>query len=370
MIRRVLISVLGALFVLSASAGETQFLFLVTGDGIRHQEIFGGVDAQVVQDSAKKWSGIENPAALRERFWAESATERREKLLPFFWKTLAKEGIIYGNRSLGSRVQVHNRHWFSYPGYAEILNGGPVPQISSNDSVRSPRETVLEYLRRELKLKFEDVAVFASWSVFNYISMQKEGAIFCNAGYEPIDPNMPSTPAMRSWSAVQFQMLTPWQSARSDVVTVNLAMEYISIHKPRIFYLALDETDDWAHSRRYDKTVEAITVFDNALERLWTMIQSTEPYRGKTTLIVAPDHGRGRTPQDWTSHNDNVPGSNETWLAIFGPDIPKLGEMKNGLAYSESNIAATMLVLLGLPPERFNPRAAPPINEVLVKTRN
>src|SRR5688572_32681596 len=43
--------------------------------------------------------------------------------LPIFWKTLAKEGVIYGNAALGSKVRCRNRHWFSYPGYAEILNG-------------------------------------------------------------------------------------------------------------------------------------------------------------------------------------------------------------------------------------------------------
>jgi len=364
MIRRVLWSLLGAASLFSLSAGQTEHLFLVTGDGIRHQEVFGGVDPQLMQEGAKKWSGIQNLSALRDRFWAESAKERREKLMPFFWKTLSKEGVIYGNLDLGSKVRCRNKHWFSYPGYAEILNGQPVSKINSNNSVYSPRETVLEFLKRELQLGPEQVATFGSWSVFNYITMQKDGELFCNAGYERIDPKMPSTPAMRMWSEVQFQTPSPWSTVRFDAVTLNLALEYISIHKPRVVNLALGETDDWAHDRRYDRTVESLAFFDEALQKLWTMIQSTEPYRGKSTMIVTTDHGRGRTVEDWTSHGDNVRGADESWLAVFGPDVPKIGEMRNTPTYSQSNVAATMLTLVGLAPEKFNSRAAPPVAEV------
>jgi hypothetical protein len=373
MIRRVLMLLRGGVsllpLVLSLSAGQTEYLFLVTGDGIRHQEVFTGVDAQLMQEGAKKWSGIENLAAMKDRFWAETPKERREKLMPFFWKTLAKEGVIYGNPALESKVRCRNKHWFSFPGYAEILNGEPVSKITSNDSIFSPRETVLEYLRRQLKLKPEEVATFGSWSVFNYITMQKEGAVFCNAGYERIDPKMPSTPAMRMWSNAQFETLSPWETVRFDAVTLNLAKEYISIQKPRVVYLALGETDDWAHDRRYDRTVQSLAYFDEALGKLWTMIQSTEPYRGKSTVIVTTDHGRGRTVEDWTSHGSEVKGADEAWLAVFGPDVPKTGEMKNTPTYSLSNVAGTMLTLVGLAPEKFNGKAAGAVAEVISGAR-
>jgi hypothetical protein len=366
MIRRVLLSFIAAS---SIYAGQTQFLFLVTGDGIRHQEIFTGADPRLMSDDATNFSGVTNPASLRQKFWADTPRERRERLMPFFWKTLAKEGVIYGNRALNSPVRCRNKHWFSYPGYAEILNGGPVPQITSNDSIYSPRETVLEFLRRELKLKSEDVATFGSWSVFNYITMQNDGELYCNAGFEAIDPNTPHTPAMKTWSDVQFQVPSPWETVRYDAVTLNLALEYIALQKPRVVYLALGETDDWAHGRRYDRTLEGVAILDEALQKLWTLLQSTEPYRGKSTIIVTTDHGRGRTPQDWTSHGDSVSGADETWLAIFGPDVPKSGEMRNTPTYSGSNVAATMLTLVGLSPQKFNPRGAPPVNEVIPSKR-
>ncbi|HVK57288.1 MAG TPA: hypothetical protein VM735_00795 [Candidatus Kapabacteria bacterium] len=346
-------------------AGQTEYVFLVTADGLRHQELFNGVDPQLMSDDAKKDSGSERPAALRSKYWAESAKERREKLMPFLWKELVKEGVIYGNRALGSEVVVRNEHHFSYPGYAEILNGGPIAAITSNDSIYSPRETVLEFLRRKYKLKSTEVAAFGSWEVFNWITMQKEGVIFCNAGYEAIDPKsgIKLNKPLKGWSNVQFEMMTGWDSVRHDTVTLNLALEYIEEVRPKVLYIALGETDDWAHARRYDRYAEYVRYFDLALERLWTTIQSERKYHGKSAMIVTTDHGRGRTPKDWTSHGKEVPGANESWLAVFGPGVKQVGEMKGGPQYSASNVAGTILELLGIEAKDYDAGIAPAVKE-------
>jgi phosphopentomutase len=193
--------------------------------------------------------------------------------------------------------------------------------------------------------------------------MSREDAIFCNAGYERIPPNL-SNPKMDLWNDLQFEMMSPWDTVRHDAPTLGLALEYIRAHKPRAVYLALGETDDWAHDRRYDRVAQSIDYFDEALRRLWTLLQSTEPYRGKSTLIVTTDHGRGRTLEDWTSHGKDVPGADETWLAIFGPDVPPKGEMKNSPPYSLSNVAATICALLGISPEKYSTTMAPPLREL------
>ena len=168
---------------------------------------------------------------------------------------------------------------------------------------------------------------------------------------------------MRQWSALQFEMLTPWDSVRHDAVTLNLALEYMASEKPRFLYIALGETDDWAHNRRYDRKVEFTHYFDEALKRIWTAIQSNRAYRGKTTLIVTTDHGRGRTPRDWTNHGEGVEGANEAWLCVFGPDVKKVGEMKGGPEYSLSNVAGTMLAVLGIDSKEYDSGIAPAVAE-------
>ena len=370
MIRVMLFLVVTAISsVLSIFAAQTEFVVLVTADGLRHQELFGGVDAELVKDSAKTNSGAERPAELRKKFWAESEKERREKLMPFLWKELVKEGVVYGNRALGSKVVCRNPHWFSYPGYAEILNGGPVAAVDSNDSVFSPRETILEFLKRKYKLDSNEVAAFGSWEVFNYITMQKEGAIFCNAGYEAIDPSskLMKNDRMRQWSALQFEMLTPWDSVRHDAVTLNLALEYMASEKPRFLYIALGETDDWAHNGRYDYYLEAARFTDKWIEDIWNTVQSMPQYKGKTTLVLTTDHGRGdAVKKEWTSHGSKIQDAYQIWFAAMGPDTAPTGEAKTAGQLYQQQVAATIARLLGLTFTANHP-VAEPISNVLKK---
>ncbi|MFN0109644.1 MAG: phosphoglyceromutase, partial [Blastocatellia bacterium] len=95
---------------------------MITLDGARTQEVFGGLDLDILKDKTKR--GKIEDTELYKKFWAASAEERRMKLMPFFWGTLMKEyGSIAGNRSLNSAVMTTNKMWFSYPGYSEILTG-------------------------------------------------------------------------------------------------------------------------------------------------------------------------------------------------------------------------------------------------------
>lgn len=343
-------------------AAETEYVFLVTGDGIRHQELFTGADPELMKPENEEHSGIQDYGRIREMFWDEDPAKRREKTMPFFWRELAPRGIVLGNRALGSEVNLKNPHHFSYPGYAEILNGQHVPEVTSNDGIFSPRQTVLEYLRREFGLGPEGAAVFGSWKIFNWIAMHEEGAVFCNAGYERM-PERLLTPQARLFDQLQFDMLSPWDSVRHDVPTLELALEFIRAREPKVLYLALGETDDWAHNRRYDRVLETLKYFDDALRKLWGTLQSHPRYRGKSTLIITTDHGRGRGLDDWTSHGSDVPGAEEAWIAVIGPDTPDRGELKNTPAYSLSNIAATLLKFYGLDADDYNPAAAGPIAE-------
>src|SRR5262249_48205857 len=108
---------------------KTEHLVLVTLDGARWQEVFGGLDLEVLQSTLKRdpaTNASVEPVASHpayQKYWAPTSAERRLKLLPFFWGTLSKQGTIVGNQAIGSRVLVSNGHRFSYPGYAEILTG-------------------------------------------------------------------------------------------------------------------------------------------------------------------------------------------------------------------------------------------------------
>lgn len=330
---------------------KTRNVLLVTADGLRWQEIFNGIDARLMNE---KSAGMQEKgaAALRDQLWKPTAEARREALLPFFWKQLAPRGVVLGNVNKGSSVRVTNSYRVSYPGYSEILTGRAQDDaIRGNDEIQNPTPTVLEFLRNKLDLRRKQVALFASWETFRFIGEHTPGSLVINAGYQPADPD--ATPREKELAAMQLDARTPWDEARHDYVTFQLALDYLRRERPRALYIAFDETDDWAHMRRYDRVLESIQFLDRSLRKLWDKVQSMPEYRGQTTLVVTCDHGRGDTLSDFSSHGAKVVGADQIWLAIVGPDTPARGEATNTPEYHQRDIAPTILDLMGVPPGSY-----------------
>jgi hypothetical protein len=351
------------LFALAASASSLALqkpiddgdrVVLITLDGARHQEMFGGLDRDILESTLKPEGKIDEHEAYK-RFWAERPDERRRKLMPFFWGTLmASNGSIAGNRALKSAVALTNKHWFSYPGYAEILLGEAHDDtIKSNDPIRNPYPSVLEELRRTLKLPRQRVATFASWGVFNAIVEHEAGSIYVDAGPD----GTASDPAQRELIELQKEALPPWGGIRHDIFTFKLAMAHLAAHRPRVLYLAFDETDDWAHDGRYDRVLDAYWRTDRYLEQLWTWLQSQPDYRGRTHMLITTDHGRGRTPADWKNHGVKAAGSDEVWMAFISPRMARRGEWRDHAPLATNQVASTLAQWLGLDWRALHPGA-------------
>ncbi|MGH8241915.1 MAG: alkaline phosphatase family protein [Steroidobacteraceae bacterium] len=334
-------------------------LILVTLDGVRTQEIFGGMDP-VLANAPEAESGIYDSEVTRKRYWRDTPEARREALMPFFWQTLTPAGMVLGNQAKGSKVTVRNDQWFSYPGYSEILTGEAQPEIKTNDFVRYPHRTVLEHIREILGLVHAKVAQLGSWDGFKYAASSRDGAFFMNGAREPLPPEL-STPGIDLLVDLREDVMQLWEESSNDVLTFRIALAYLKKHKPRVMWLGLGQSDDWAHARRYDLVLDYLKLTDGELAELWQTLQSMDEYRGKTTLIVTVDHGRGRTPADWAEHGAGIQGSQDIWVAIIGPDTPAIGEAKDFPEVTQSDIAATMLQYLGLDWRRFNSDAGPPI---------
>ena len=343
-----------------AAQKKTTNLILITLDGARTEEIFGGLDLEVLKSTTRNEKVKTEDTPLYKQYWADTPQKRREKVMPFFWGTLMKHhGSIAGNRALGSTVRLTNNHRFSYPGYSEILTGQSHDDvINSNDKKRNPYPTVLEFLKRKLGLEAHKVAAFASWDVLDWIVEHEEGSITSNAGFEPyIHPS----PVIRELSNLQFETVTPWDSVRNDAYTFRFAKAHLETYKPRILYLGLGETDDWAHDGRYDRVLGALARTDNFLKELWNLLQSQDSYRDKTTILMTVDHGRGSTPADWTKHGKDVEQAQYIWLALVSPDSDLRGEWTKAPTIYQNQIAATLCRFLDLDYREQNPSAGEPI---------
>lgn len=315
---------------------------LITLDGLRWQELFGGaVDSMMLNKVL-----VKDTAALMNKYSAATPKEAREKLMPWFWNTLAKEGQLYGNRWLGNKMNCTNRYWFSYPGYNEILTGFSDPLVDSNAKKYNENKTVLEWLHEKPEFTGK-VAAFCSWDVFPYIVNDQRSGIPVNAGFRKASDNYLSY-TEQVLNDLQDQIPSPWSSVRLDAFTHNFMLEYMKKHHPRVVYISYGETDDFAHDGRYDHYLNSAHQTDKWLEELWNYLQSDPFYKNKTSIVITTDHGRGTSPMtEWKSHGTIYKGSDEIWAAALGPNVPALGESSEKKQLAQDQIAKTVAAMLG-----------------------
>ena len=323
------------------SQTKTKNVILFTIDGLRWQEVFNGADTALLNNKTY----TKKPEDLTKKFWNADPKKSREMLMPFLWGTVATKGQIYGNRNRVSLVNVANPHWFSYPGYSEILCGFADERVNSNDLGPNPNTTVLEFINKQKGFEGK-VAVFASWETLNDIVNEKRSNVYVNAAFEPLN-GKEFGPKVELLNEMQNQLPDVFFGIRLDAATFHLGFEYLKAKKPRVLHIALDETDDFAHHGSYDYYMNTARYTDDFIKQLWNWVQSNPQYKNQTTLIVTVDHGRGIDPEGWKSHGTKTAHSDETWFAVIGPDTPAKGEMTGGQYYSKQ-YAQTIAKLLGL----------------------
>ena len=343
---------------------KTQNVIVVMIDGMRWQEVFRGADAELIKTLGPKWFGHpdELAADAEKQYGRPTAAERRQALMPFLWNVVASQGQIYGNRDLGSDSHVINGLNFSYPGYAETLTGIADPRVNSNDNVPNPNKTVFEWLNSKPDYAGK-VAAFGAWGTFNGIFDKEHCGFVVNAGYDPLAA-IPATPELAQLNALKSESARLWSDEPFDPLPFHTAVEYIKASKPRVLFVGLGETDDWAHAGTYPEYLIAAHLNDAYISQLWQLVQSMPEYKDKTTFIILPDHGRGEG-EEWTTHGEKVPASKETWMAFIGPDTKALGERNHGPVVTESQIAATVAALLGEDYHASVPKSGQPIADVL-----
>ena len=174
-----IITAMLALLPFSVFSQTAENIIIITTDGFRWQEIFTGMDSAIV-NNRDLYKG--DSADIFKRYWAENASERRSKLMPFLWSTIQNKGQIYGNRNFDNRVDNANRYWFSYPGYNEIFTGYPDTAVNSNKYPPNPHSNLLEYLNKQPKYQ-NKVAAFGAWHAFDRILNEERSKFIDTANY-------------------------------------------------------------------------------------------------------------------------------------------------------------------------------------------
>ncbi|MEG3657569.1 phosphoglyceromutase [Arenibacter palladensis] len=304
-------------------------LILISVDGLRWQEVFRGADSLLLKN---------------DKYWAPTVAERRRKLMPFFWETIAVRGQVYGNRDLGSKVSLRNEYWFSYPGRSETLCGFYDPNINSNAFPNNPNINVLEFINGQ-KGYANKVVTFASWDALGRILNRDRNGMMVNLpGEDILGANLSEAQIL----ANEIQHLVPeyFGECRPDALTFAMTKAYIQANHPKVVHIDFADTDNYGHSGDYDNYLNAGHFIDGMIKSLWATLQNDPFYKDKTAIMIYPDHGRG-IGQKWTDHGTAAPHCDETWLGVLGPGIKPLGEVRDNVEIFQDQIAGTASKLLG-----------------------
>jgi hypothetical protein len=343
----------------AAAPLKTRNVVLIVLDGLRWQEVFSGADATLMNE---KYGGSwESDALLATRFGNPDLQQRREQLMPFLWKVVAKQGQIYGNQKLGSVAQVSNAYASSYPGYSEMSVGHADPTIIDNAERFNANLNVFEWLNQQPDLKGK-VGIVGSWHLYREIFNTPRSKLFIQAGATPPPMSSPPTPREELLTRLYKTTLALEDGDVTDSFVQVTLLDYLHAAHPRVLFVGYGDTDEWAHSGRYDQLLESAHKSDSFAQELWETMQAMPQYRDQTTFIITTDHGRGSGLVDWKEHGRvEQPGSENIWLGIIGPDTPPLGERHDVPPIQQAQIAATLAALLGADFRTAEPRAAAPL---------
>lgn len=339
---------------------RTKNVILVMTDGFRWQELFGGAQAEYIGPAGN----VSDTNAIKRDFLRASAEERRRVLMPFFWDSIATQGQVFGDSTAGSLALITNGYKFSYPGYSETFTGHADDRIDSNAYPPNPNTTVFEWLNSQREFRGR-VAAFATWDAFTRIFNAPRSGIPVHDGWDPARAvaatGTPQAAVLRALYATSSRL---WNDVAWDALMQQALLDDWRVTKPRVLFVGYGETDEWAHSGRYDQYLRAAHQVDAFIAELWKTVQRDPAYRGTTTLIVTTDHGRG-TGREWRDHGKSVNGAERIWMAVMGPDTPPLGVRRGIATVRQAQVAATIAALLGRDWNAAEPRAAAVLPDIL-----
>lgn len=282
-------------------------LVLVTIDGARWQEIFGGTE----------------PSRSHEPFVPA------RQLVPHLDRIARERGAAIGGPGRGV-ISATGPSFVSLPGYTELLTGRAPIGCQDNTCARITTPTVLD----DAHAAGASVAVFGSWEMLDRAVSSRPGSFPVSvgrAGDRHIDP----APGSGDF--------------RPDRLTAALALRYLETERPDVLYVSLGEPDEYGHHDDYGGYLRALAFADAFVGNVEDVLARMGPRGAATHLFVTADHGRAH---DFKGHGGWAPESARVWLIASGPSIAARGRVTSTAPRHLADVTPTMRTVLGLTPAR------------------
>jgi len=169
----------------------------------------------------------------------------------------------------------------------------------------------------------------------------------------------------RKWLDAQYQQWRTGTGTTShDAFLTDRAIACMKQFAPDVINVDYGEID-CAHYGSWSRYVEAIRRTDELTWRLWQATEQLDDYRGKTLMLILPDHGRelDRPGRPGFIHHSNFytnegadEGCRRVWMLAAGPGVQPGQKIDRPVPITAA--AATALEYPGLSPTRGAARSA------------
>lgn len=312
--------------------GRTDNVIVVTIDGVRWQDVFGGVDPGMAAMASLRTSEVVDAEALMPNLYA-----------------FAHAGAVSGAPGHGKPMMASGPNYVSLPGYLEIFSGSTAVACRTNGCEPTATRTFLDRARDELGASDRDVAVIASWEKIAFAATANPERITVSAGRH----GGASRDKLRFDGRLAAMLDTAAESTpvpghddyRPDSHTAAIALRYLELAKPRVMAIGLGDTDEYAHAGDYASYLGALRQADRFLGDLRATLARMGAYGTNTTVVVTCDHGRS---SGFNDHGWDSPESGRVWMVASGGAVPALGYVNEGGAERLADLAPTLEALLGM----------------------
>lgn len=308
---------------------------LVVLDGVRWQEVFGGVDGTLARE---RRSGATPWASARA-------------LMPNLHGLVERGGVALGRPGAGPRrvaeIVATGPQFISLPGYLEIFAGRPDPACESNECARPPARTIADDVLDATGA--DDVAIVASWPNIARAASADPSRFRLTAGRRRLEcgDDLQADPEIAALLGIGARTKA-WPGEgdyRPDALTGRIALRVLETIRPRFLFVGLGDADEYAHRSDYGGYLQALRDSDAFLGALVAALDGMGARGRHTTVLVTTDHGRS---YDFRDHGRLYPESSRVWLVAGGDDVRGVGEAAPPRRHTLSDIAPTVRALLGI----------------------
>lgn len=303
---------------------------LVVLDGVRWQDVFGGVDPDLAKTYLLPPREVVGP----------------EVLVPTLHRLATSEGLAYGAPDAGEAMFASGPNYVSQPGYIEIFSEHRSKHCLTNDCPRTTDRTFVDDIADATT---GDAAVISSWEVIGRAAALHPEKLVVSTGQGRGENQGELRVDERATKNLDWgRVSAAWPGHgeyRPDKFTREIALSYLEQRHPRFLFVGLGDTDEHAHLGDYRGYLRALHEADATIGRILETLDRMGDDGRHTTVLVTTDHGRERA---FVSHGGTAPESSRVWM-IAGGNVRPDGPVALAEPAHLYDVGPTVRRLMGLP---------------------